>query len=695
MMEENPSPKKSTEIDLLLAEIPVSQRPTDPVVIQQLLNSITVMVPAPSPTVTVGSEFFETSKTAAEDPNESDLPIGSKIGRYSITSRLGFGGFGSVYLAHDTELGRLVAIKIPHLKRVRNDVDRLMYLMEARTLAQLDHQGIVPVYDFGVMSDGRCFVVSKYIAGQDLSHVLQRESLVISRSVEILIAVADALHYVHETRMVHRDIKPGNLLVGDDGRIYVADFGLALRESRQPSELSTAGTPSYMSPEQVRGEGHRVDGRSDQFSLGCVMYEILTGVRAFTGHSTQEILHRVVSREPDPPREINRKIPRELNRICLKLLSKLAMDRYAATSELADDLRHWLETNATVDSPDSAPVRTAAKQSTLEFTQTLSQSVVVPRGLHAFTMDDAGFFMTLLPGIRDRNGLPPSLSHWKRWIDSSEMVPEMHRVGVISGPTGCGKSSLVRAGLFPLLSDDIVTVLVDASPDATERQLVQEIERQCHERIADSLTDWIAAIRRGRGLPKNKTLLIVIDQFEQWLHAHPSPLDTELVRSMRQCDGSRVQCLILVRDDFWLALSRFMDAVESPLILRNNALMVDLFREDHARKVLIEFGRGFGRLPKEGASLSDDQNRFVDEVLSNLSANGNIVPVHLALFTEMVKNRDWVPATLRQIGGAIGVGSTFLSESFSGSNAPENHRLHENAARKVLRALLPSAGTDH
>jgi len=669
------------QIQNLVRQLPANERPVD----LEALRPLLIEVPIQEPTVTA---------PAAQTPplgKDAEVPPGAKIGRFTIIKKLGGGGFGNVYLAIDNSPLQLrVAIKIPHLNRFQSEVDRLLYLTEAQTVAKLDHPGIVSVFEFGAMTDGRCFVVSKYVEGQDLAHLLKDRSIEVRRGVQILVAVAEALQYIHEQHFVHRDIKPGNLLISKEGRVYVADFGLALPESRQlPSVL--AGTPSYMSPEQVRREGHRIDGRSDQFSLGCVMYEVLTGVMPFSGKTTDEILDKVISHQPPSLRELNQQLPRELNRICLKLLSKLASQRYATTAELVDELRACL---ATIPKAGTTSDQTTSSTQTpsLDSQRTVESISIVPRGLRSFTPDDAEFFPHLVPGTRDRSGLPPILSHWRAWVSPHDDEPELHRVGVISGPPGAGKSSIVRAGILPRISSNVVTVFFEATPDATEQQLSAALSRRCNLKSTESLADKIGSIRRGQGLPAEKTVLIVIDQFEQWLHAHPTPSDEELVRAIRQCDGVRVQCILLVRDDFWLALNRFMDAVESPLILHQNATMVDLFDQSHARRVLIEFGRSFGRLPQ--TTLSKDQERFVDQTVSHLSSNGKVYPVHLALFAEMVKAREWVPATLTQLGGAVGIGAQFLTESFSTSHAPAHQRDNEAAARAILQSLLPPVGTE-
>ncbi len=638
-----------------------------------------------------------------DSPNESasdSSQSGAYIGRYVILRRLGQGGFGTVLLARDSELDRLVAIKLPHSRRAANSVNKSMFLREAKTLARLDHPSIVPIYDCGIVPDGRCFVVSKYIEGRDMARVLADGPLRPREIAKFLSTVAEALHYVHRLRLVHRDVKPANLLLGTDGRVYLADFGLALQEGTSSPTEPIAGTPNYMSPEQIRREGHRIDGRSDQYSLGVVMYEFLTGQRPFVSSAAHETFRKVIAEEPIPPCQINPSVPAELNRICLKLLSKLASQRYDETIDLYYDLRDWLkkepEPNGDLSNIESLlPSTRMLQPEAMPMGGVQPATLVVPKGLRAYTRGDAYFYLDLLPGTRDRDGLPNVLNHWKKWTATTrEDNLELHRVGVISGPTGCGKSSLVRAGLLPILRTETVSIVVEATAELTEEHLTTAVDRHCSDHLSGSLTEVLSQIRLGKGIRSGKSILLIIDQFEQWLHFHPDPMQTELVQALRQCDGIRIQCLLLIRDDFWLALSRFMEVLECPMQLGRNITMIDLFDLRHAKKVLIQFGRGYGQLPTSETTLSRDQEKFVDGAIENLTTGGKVIPVHLALFAEMVKHRDWVLATLRQLGGTVGIGAQFLNESFSAMYAPAHQKVHAESARRILQALLPTLGTE-
>ncbi len=647
----------------------------------------------------------------APDPGPGATPaerraegVPAAIGRYRVIRVLGQGGFGRVYLAHDDELDRPVAVKVPTLERLSSQPEDANFRAEARILAQLDHPHIVPVYDVGYSDDGHGYVVSKLISGTDLGERTRLVRPSLRESVELIASLAEALHHAHTRGLVHRDVKPANILIDDAGKAYLADFGLALRDVDFGKGAGLTGTPAYMSPEQARGEGHRVDGRSDIFSLGAVLYELLTGRRPFQADSRRELLNQIVRAEEKPPRQIDDRIPRELERICQKALAKRASQRYSTSCDLADDLRLFLRTTFDASAPAAGsgsalpaagPTPPAAASPSPQRSDSDTAAVkVVPKGLRSFDEHDADFFLELLPGPRDRDGLPGSIRFWKSRIEELD-CDKTFRVGLIYGPSGCGKSSMVRAGLIPRLAPSVRPVYIEATADETETRILKSLHKACPalpERLG--LIESLAILRRGGVLRAGQKVVLILDQFEQWLFARRAESDPELVGALRQCDGERVQAIVTVRDDFWMAATRFMQDLEIRLVEGENSAAVDLFNCTHARNVLSAFGRAFGALAEKAKEQSADQKAFLDQSVLGLAQDGKVIPVRLALFAEMVKGKPWTPSTMREVGGTEGVGLAFLEETFSAETAPPEHRLHQKAAQAVLKALLPRTGTE-
>ena len=315
---------------------------------------------------------------------------------------------------------------------------------------------------------------------------------------------------------------------------------------------------------------------------------------------------------------------------------------------------------------------------------------VVPKGLRSFDEGDAGFFVHLLPGPYREDGLPESIHFWKTRIEEME-ADKTFRVGLIYGPSGCGKSSLVKAGLIPRLADHVTPVYLLATPSDTENSLLAALKRHCP--YLSPKSSLRAALRRKDEIPEGRKVLLILDQFEQYLHATQRDAQKDLVDALRECDGAKLQCMVMVRDDFITPVTRFMKQLEIRLADDRNYAMVDLFDKRHAKRVLALFGRADGPLPKSG-NPNLKQDAFLDRAISDLAEGDYVICVRLALFAQMVKAKEWTPTTLKAVGGAQGVGAAFLEDSFVAKTAPLENRRHEKAARKALNALLPEPGTD-
>jgi serine/threonine protein kinase len=265
------------------------------------------------------------------------------IDRYFVIRELGSGGFSRVYLAHDPQYNRAVAIKLPRHDRLTTAEARRAFLAEARMVAQLVHPHIVPLYDCRELPDGRCMVVMQYIEGSTLREVMSTERLPRRRSLKLIAEIAEALDYAHRQGVWHRDVKPANILVDRNGHPFLSDFGLAIREERQYlHHRELAGTLPYMSPEQIgRGAAH-LDGRSDIWSLGIVMYELLTRHRPFRCVSTEQLEEEIERRPHRPLSSHDATIPPRLEAILDRCLKKSADGRYATAGRLAADIRKYL-----------------------------------------------------------------------------------------------------------------------------------------------------------------------------------------------------------------------------------------------------------------------------------------------------------------------------------------------------------------
>lgn len=313
-----------------------------------------------------------------------------RIGHFELLTRLGTGGFGSVWEARDTALDRLVALKLPRKSQL-SAREAEQFFREARTAAQLRHPHIVPVHEVG-KEDGTIFIVTDLIRGVTLSDWLKEVRPSAGETATLCRTVAEALAYAHQQGVIHRDLKPSNVMLDENHQPHIMDFGLAKRELGEITmtvDGTVLGTPAYMSPEQAQGQLHWVDRRTDVYSLGVMLFQMLTGELPYRGTAQQQIQQRIVDDAPDP-RKLNAHVPADLATICLKCLERDAGRRYSNAAEVAAELQRFLTGEPIKSRPISSfsrAMRWAKRKPALATAATLTTLLAIAGPLAAYRID--------------------------------------------------------------------------------------------------------------------------------------------------------------------------------------------------------------------------------------------------------------------------------------------------------------------
>jgi TolB-like protein/Tfp pilus assembly protein PilF/predicted Ser/Thr protein kinase len=293
----------------------------------------------------VADPGLSNERSRAATMSERFAELLGELGDYELLEEVGRGGQGVVFRARQKSLDRIVALKVISLGQWASEAHLKRFRREAHAAASLDHPSIVPIYEVGER-DGSCYFSMKFVEGGQLDEVVRQTPMSIRQAAELIAKVARTVHYAHEHGILHRDIKPGNILLDRNGEPHLTDFGLARLLDTQSSVTRTIdvlGTPSYMAPEQAAGETTKLSKATDVYGLGAVLYQLLTGQPPFAGGTTYETIRLLRDTDPRPPRLLNPKLGREVSTICLKCLEKDPKRRYSSALALAEDLEHWLK----------------------------------------------------------------------------------------------------------------------------------------------------------------------------------------------------------------------------------------------------------------------------------------------------------------------------------------------------------------
>jgi predicted ATPase/serine/threonine protein kinase len=536
---------------------------------------------------------------------------GEKLGRYRICSHLGAGGMGEVFLAEDERLRRRVALKILPGEFHQDARRAARFLREAQAASALNHPNICTIYEVNDERSETPFIAMEYVEGETLDRKIRSRELNVWRALELALQIADALAEAHAHNIVHRDIKPSNLIVNTRGLVKVLDFGLAKKIALQGEDVTQqalshegmiVGTLAYMSPEQARGVA--VDARTDVFSFGVVLYEMLTGRMPFTGETTSDVLAAILTKEPPSPVAFNPEIPAALERIVLKAMAKQRAARYPSAKELLADLKslsNWFEQNV--------------QQQVTEQIEKQSETQILSGAASAKTERADP------PNNLSKQTAPQRLIGREKEIAAVVAILKQPEICLVTmtGIGGTGKTRLSKAVAHELLhefTDGVFFVELDAIADA---QLVAAVIAQA---LGVKETSGKTILENLQDFLRDKQMLLVLDNFEQLTDAAPQIADL--------LDAAE-RLKILITSRVVLRLSREREFVVPPLAAPSEISQISLADLGQFEAVRLFVERA--RQAKPNFVLTEENSQSVAQICVRLDG----LPLAIELAAARVK----------------------------------------------------------
>jgi WD40 repeat protein/tRNA A-37 threonylcarbamoyl transferase component Bud32 len=617
--------------------------------------------------------FLSSGRSKGEDGHvqvSDDPRVGTELAGYRIESLLGWGGMSVVYLAEDLRLKRRVALKLLAAGLAEDESFRDRFLRESELAASIDHPNIVPIYEAGTTED-LLFIAMRYVEGRDLKERLQRGALEPAEAIGVLAQVASALDAAHARGLVHRDVKPSNVLLDTGARpdasdhAYLADFGLTRRVSEEAAVGDNGhlmGTIDYVAPEHIAGEA--IDGRADVYSLGCLLYECLVGQPPFQRDSELAVVFAHLEAEPPAPSARRQDLPRALDAVIAKALAKDPEQRYPSCRELARAALGVVVDEASRELVDVASRAAAGRSELGEVEAELASKVTDLQLVREQARALSGQPARPAKGVRPFKGLasfePVDADYFfgrERLV--AELVARLVGTGFLGivGPSGSGKSSVLRAGLLPALAGGVLP-----GSAGWTRWLMRPGERPLEALgtvLVSGAQDPLAEALDA--LPADARLLLAVDQLEELFTACRSEADRAafvdtLARAASDPEG-RALVVVALRADFYGRFAAYPGLAE---LLRANQVLVGTMQASELRRAIeLPAGRVGMRVEPE----------LADALVDDVEGEPGALPLLSTALLELWEKREDDTLTLaayRESGGVQGAVARLAEGTYAG-----------------------------